>query len=45
MCLTNFTKGCRIKEYAFLFYYIGKGYFLTGQSEKGYQFQNVEHTV
>ena len=32
-------------EYAFLIYYIGKGYFLTGQSEKGYQFQNVEHTV
>ena len=25
--------------------YIGKGYFLTGYSEKGYQFQNVEHTV
>ena len=25
--------------------YIGKGYFLTGQSKKGYQFQNVEHTV
>ena len=29
----------------FLINYIGKGYFLTGQSEKGYQFQNVEHTV
>ena len=28
-----------------LIYYIGKGYFLTGHSEKGYQFQNVEHTV
>ena len=24
---------------------IGKGYFLTGHSEKGYQFQNVERTV
>ena len=28
-----------------LIYYIGKGYFLTGHSEKGYQFQNVGHTV
>ena len=28
-----------------LIYYIGKGYFFTGHSEKGYQFQNVEHTV
>ena len=46
MCFTNFTKGCRIREYTCaLIYYIGKGYFLTGQSEKGYQFQNVEHTV
>ena len=45
MCFTNFTKGCRIREYVFLIYYIGKGYFLTGQSEKGYQFQNVEHTI
>ena len=26
-------------------YYIGKGCFLTGHSEKGYQFQNVEQTV
>ena len=25
--------------------YFGKRYFLTGHSEKGYQFQNVEHTV
>ena len=24
---------------------IGKGYFLTRHSEKGYQSQNVEHTV
>ena len=26
-------------------YYIGKGYFLTGHSEKGYQYQNFGHTV
>ena len=26
-------------------YYIGMGCFLTGHSEKGYQFQNVEHSV
>ena len=44
MCFTNFTKGCRIRVFI-LIYYIGKGYFLTGQSENGYQFQNVEHTV
>ena len=25
--------------------YNGKGYLLTGHSEKGYQIQNVEHTV
>ena len=24
---------------------IGKGYFLTGHSEKGYRFQNLEHIV
>ena len=40
-----FTKGCRSKEAGILIYYIGKGYFLTGHGEKGYQFQNVEHTV
>ena len=28
-----------------LIYYIGRGYFLTGHSDKGYQFQNVGHTV
>ena len=33
------------KRVCVLIYYIGKGYFLTGQSEKGYQFQNVERTV
>ena len=42
---TNFTKGCRNKRVCVLIYYIGKGYFLTGHSEKGYQFQNVGHTV
>ena len=26
-------------------YNIGLGYFLTGHSVKGYQFQNLEHTV
>ena len=41
----NFTKGCRSKRVGVLIYYIGKGYFLTGHSEKGYQFQNVGHTV
>ena len=34
-----------LKRVCVLIYYIGKGYFLTGYSEKGYQFQNVEHTV
>ena len=41
----NFTKGCRSKRVGVLIYYIGKGYFLTGHSEKGYQFQNSGHTV
>ena len=41
----NFTKGCRSKRVCVLIYYIGKGYFLTGHSEKGYQFQNLGHTV
>ena len=41
----NFTKSCRSKRVCVLIYYIGKGYFLTGHSEKGYQFQNIEHTV
>ena len=45
MFLTNFTKGCRSKREGVLIYYIGKGYFLTGHSEKRYQFQNVEQTV
>ena len=33
------------KRLCVLIYYIGKGYLLTGKSEKGYQFQNVEHTI
>ena len=40
-----FTKGCRSKRVGILISYIGKGYFLTGHGEKGYQFQNVRHTV
>ena len=32
------------KRVGVLIYYIGKGFFLTGHSEKGYQFQNAEHT-
>ena len=38
-------KSWQNKRVCVLIYYIGKGYFLTGQSKKGYQFQNVEHTV
>ena len=45
MLFTNFTKGCRSKEVGVLIYFIGKGYLLTGHGEKGYQFQNVKHTV
>ena len=41
----KFFKRLQNKRVCVLIYYIGKGYFLTGQSEKGYQFQNVEHTV
>ena len=41
----NFTENCRSKRVRVLIYYIGKGYFLTGHSEKGYQFQNGGHTV
>ena len=42
---TNFSKGCRSKRVCVIIYYTGKGCFLTGHNEKGYQFQNVEHTV
>ena len=45
MFFTKFTKGCGSKRVCILIYYTGKGYFLTGHSEKGYQFQNVERTV
>ena len=41
----KFYKRLQNKRVYALIYYIGKGYFLTGQSEKGYQFRNVEHTV
>ena len=41
----KFYKRLENKRVCVLIYYIGKGYFLTGQSEKEYQFQNVEHTV
>ena len=41
----KFYKRLQNKRVWVLIYYIGKGYFLTVQSEKGYQFQNVEHTV
>ena len=40
-----FYKSWQNKRVCVLIYYIEKGYFLTGQSKKGYQFQNVEHTV
>ena len=45
MFFYNFTKGCRSKRVRVLIYYVGKGYFLTGHSENGYQFQNFGHTV
>ena len=41
----KFYKRLQNKRVCVLIYYIGKGYFLTGESEKGYQYQNVEHTV
>ena len=36
---TNFTKGCRSKRVGIFIYYIGKGYFLSGHSEKGINFK------
>ena len=45
MFFYDLTKGCRNKRVGVLIYYIGNGYVLTGHSEKGYQFQNVGHTV
>ena len=41
----KFYKRLLNKRVCVLFTKIGKSYFLTGQSEKGYQFQNVENTV
>ena len=41
----KFYKRLQNKRVRVLIYYIGKGYILTGQREKRYQFQNVEHTV
>ena len=40
-CISAIYKGCR----SMLIDNIGKGYFLTGHSEKGHQFQNIERTV
>ena len=39
MFFTNFTKGYRSERVDVLIYYIGKGYFLTGHSKKGYPFK------
>ena len=44
-CISATYKGCRSKRVSFIIVYNGKGYYLTGHSEKGYQFQNGEHTV
>ena len=43
----KFYKRLQNKRVCLLIYYIGKGYFLTGQSEKGINFKmsNVEQTV
>ena len=41
----KFYKRLQNKRECVLIYLIGKGYFLTGQSEKGYKFQNAEHTI
>ena len=41
----KFYKKLQNKRVCVLIYYIEKDYFLTGQSEKGYQFQNVQHIV
>ena len=44
MYFTNFTIGCRSKRVGVLVYSIGKGFFI-GHREKGYQIQNVDHTL
>ena len=41
----EFYRRLQNKRVSVLIYYTGKGYFLTRHSEKGYQFQNVEHSV
>ena len=41
----KYTKVAEVLEKCVLIDNLGKGYFLIGHSEKGYQFQNVEHTV
>ena len=41
----EFYRRLQNKRVNVLIYYSGKGYFLTGHCEKGYQFQNVEHSV
>ena len=45
MFFYKFYKRLQNKRAGILINNFGKGYFLTGHSEKGYQFQNVEHTV
>ena len=39
MFFTKFTKGCSSKRVGILIYNTGKGYFLTGYSEKGINFK------
>ena len=37
--VTNYTEGCRSNRVCVLIYYIGKGYILTGHSERGVNFK------
>ena len=41
----EFYRRLQNKRVSVLIYYTGKGYFLTGHNENGYQLQNVEHSV
>ena len=41
----EFYRRLQNKRVSVLIYYTGKGYVLTAHSEKGYQFQNVKHSV
>ena len=41
----EFYRRLQNKRVSVLIYYTGKGYVSTAHSEKGYQFQNVEHSV